>query len=162
MSESATVAEADSDGSQLAVVANHQRAIAVCTYPSLEQNPAAVYLAHLKPTGRRSRRQALYVIAARLTSDQADALICPRHLPRFQHTTAIRAQLSDSYKPATANKIRTFAWPGCNAAPALGDWLALWGLDAGPLFWPLDYTGKLHPRRLTAQSIYNLLRKRAK
>src|SRR4051794_29450593 len=105
MSESASTAETDAGGSQSIVAATNQSAVAVYTYPSLEQNPAAVYLAHLKPTVRRSMRQALDVIAARLTSGKADALTCPWHLLRFQHTTAIRAMLADSYKPATANKM---------------------------------------------------------
>ena len=52
---------------------------------------SAVYLAHLKPSGRRTMHQALNVIAARLTGGKADALTCPWAALRFQHTNAIRA-----------------------------------------------------------------------
>ncbi len=40
-------------------------------------------------------------------------------------------------------------------------WLTLRGEAPGPLFWPIDKGGNLHPRRMTAQAIYNLLQKRA-
>lgn len=71
----------------------------------LEQNPAAVYLAHLQPTGRRTMRQALDVIAGLLTGAQANALTCPWSALRFQHTMAVRARLAAEYQPATANKM---------------------------------------------------------
>jgi site-specific recombinase XerD len=236
-------------------------------YTSLDSNPAAVYLARLKPTGRRTMRQALDVMAGLLTGSKADALACPWAALRFQHTSAIRAQLADRYSPATANKMLSalrgvlkMAWrlglmsaedyaraadlpavrgsslpagrelqsdeliallTACatdpspagvrdaaiisllyttglrrdeivrldladydvtterlvvrgkggkqrtsyvlgGAAQALADWQRLRGQDAGPLFWPILYTGKLRPRRLTAQAIYNLLGKRGK
>jgi len=73
--------------------------------PPLDQNPAAVYLAHLGPGGRRTMRQALDVIAALLSSDQADALTLPWAAVRFQHTAAVRASLAATYAPATANKM---------------------------------------------------------
>lgn len=87
------------------VVISGERALAPIAYPALDQNPAAVYLAHLKPTGRRTMRQALTVIAGLLTQGKADALTCPWPALRFQHTSAIRATLADLYKPATANKM---------------------------------------------------------
>jgi len=51
--------------------------------------------------------------------------------------------------------------PQDGAARALDDWLAVRGHEAGPLFWPVNKGGKLTPRRLSSQAIYNLLRKRA-
>lgn len=242
------------------------RAITPIRYAAADQNPAAVYLAHLKPSGRRTMHQALDVIAARLTNGKADALSCPWAALRFQHTTAIRAYLAEAYQPATANKMLSalrgvlkIAWRlelmtaedharatdlkairgsslpagrelasdeltalqrACaadttpagtrdaaliallytaglrrdeivhldradytpesgrlvvrgkggkqrsvyvlgGAAQALGDWLRLRGEDSGALFWPILYTGALRPRRMTAQTIYNILRKRA-
>ena len=59
------------------VVAGSARALVPMQYPALDQNPAAVYLAHLKPSGRRTMRQALNVIAGLLTSGKAEALACP-------------------------------------------------------------------------------------
>src|SRR5579859_2188857 len=80
-------------------------ALAPRVYPAQDQNPAAVYLAHLKPSGRRTMHQALNVIAGLLTDGKAIALTCPWGALRFQHTMAIRALVADAYKPATANKM---------------------------------------------------------
>src|SRR6266516_870640 len=59
--------------------------------PSLppDQNPAAVYLAHLTLGGQRTMRGALDVIASMLSGGQADALTCNWAALRFQHTAAI-------------------------------------------------------------------------
>jgi integrase/recombinase XerD len=69
----------------------------------LDQNPAAVYIASLgSPSGRRSQAQALRVIAQIMGSDLASVNWSAL---RYQHTAAIRTQLMQAYKPATANKI---------------------------------------------------------
>lgn len=71
----------------------------------LDQNPAAVYLARLAPSGRRTMHQALDTIAGLLTGgQQADCLAFDWSSVRYQHATAIRAQLVTVYKTATANK----------------------------------------------------------
>ncbi len=75
----------------------------ILTHPlPLDQNPGAVYVASLNPTGARSQAQALRVIASILDSDvntlNWGAL-------RYQHTAAIRSQISQAYASATANKI---------------------------------------------------------
>jgi len=44
---------------------------------------------------------------------------------------------------------------------ALADWLGLRGDAPGALFWPINKGGKLTPRRLSSQAIYNMLQKRA-
>jgi len=72
--------------------------------PPLDQNPAAVYLAGLKPTGRRTQQQALDTIAHLLGASDCFSLDWARL--RYQHTAAIMARLADNYKPATANKMR--------------------------------------------------------
>jgi integrase/recombinase XerD len=74
------------------------------TRQPLDQNPAAVYLAGLTPTGRRSQAHALKVIAG-LLAPGADPLSLPWATIRFQHTAAIRAQLVDLYRPATVNRM---------------------------------------------------------
>jgi len=71
----------------------------------LDQNPAAVYLASLEsPTGRRTQKQALDIMAGMLSGGTADCFAFPWAALRYQHTAAIRAQLITRYKPATVNK----------------------------------------------------------
>lgn len=70
----------------------------------LDQNPAAVYLAGLSETGRRTQKQALDTIAGLLTGN-LDCLSCNWAKLRYQHTAAIRSKLSEQYKPATVNKM---------------------------------------------------------
>jgi integrase/recombinase XerD len=78
----------------------------IATTQPLDQNPAAVYLAGLTPTGRRSQLHALKVIAGLLLPGQpVDPLSLPWATLRFQHTAAIRAQLVDLYRPATVNRM---------------------------------------------------------
>ena len=72
----------------------------------LDQNPAAVYLAGLRPSGRRSMLQALNVMAEMLRPGAgATALTLPWHELGYQHTTALATALTErGYKPATVNK----------------------------------------------------------
>ena len=70
----------------------------------IDQNPAAVYLAGLSESGRRSQHQALNVIAGLLTGNY-DAFMCDWSAVRFQHTTAVRSKLQEMYAPATINKM---------------------------------------------------------
>ena len=53
------------------------------------------------------------------------------------------------------------AWLNRGAKAAVDDWLVLRGSEPGPLFWPINKGGRLLPRRLTPQAIYNMLGKRA-
>jgi len=46
------------------------------------------------------------------------------------------------------------------AKHAMSDWLAIRGSEPGPLFWPINKGGRLQPRRMTNQAIYNVLAKR--
>lgn len=69
----------------------------------LDQNPAAVYLATLRPTGRRSMQHYLKVIADKLSDGQHSELTFPWGNLRYQHTSAIRAWLQSDFKVTTAN-----------------------------------------------------------
>lgn len=69
----------------------------------LDTNPAAVYLAKLSASGRRSMRSKLDSVA-RLMGHQ-DALTAPWWQLRYQHTQALRTRLADQYAVATANSI---------------------------------------------------------
>jgi site-specific recombinase XerD len=44
---------------------------------------------------------------------------------------------------------------------ALADWLAVRGQEAGALFWPVNKAGRVISQRMTAQAIYDAMRKRA-
>lgn len=69
---------------------------------SLDQNPAAVYLASLAPTGRRSMAARLRSAAELL--GYPDLVATPWAALRFQHVAAIRARLLDQGKaPASVN-----------------------------------------------------------
>lgn len=70
----------------------------------LDQNPAAVYLASLASEGSRRTQRAGLDAVARLVG-AVDCLAIPWAAMRYQHTAAIRAQLMNRYKPATANRM---------------------------------------------------------
>jgi hypothetical protein len=72
----------------------------------LDRNAAAVYLASMNSeAGRRTMRQALNLCAGLLSSGKANALAFAWHELRFQHVTALRTRLAETYKPASVNKI---------------------------------------------------------
>ena len=72
----------------------------------LDQHPVAVYLTSLSSAhSRRTMRTALHTVAAILTSGDMDAFQIDWSALRYQHTTAVRTVLMETYKPATANKI---------------------------------------------------------
>lgn len=79
----------------------------------MDTNAAAVYLAGLRPSTRKTMQRALNTIA-RLLATPRDAeppaewpddsfLSVPWARMRFQHTDAVRAALAERYAPATAN-----------------------------------------------------------
>jgi site-specific recombinase XerD len=76
---------------------------AITTLQQPHENPAVAYLAGLSEGGRRTQRQALGVIAELLGCP--DIFVCGWAALRYAHTQAIRAKLTEAYKPATANKI---------------------------------------------------------
>jgi integrase len=84
------------------IIRTENLSMATANAQPIDQNPAAIYLAGLQPTGRRSMRQALDLVAAMLGG--GDALAFPWASLRFQHVAAIRAELEKQYKPATVNK----------------------------------------------------------
>ncbi|MFN3242962.1 MAG: tyrosine-type recombinase/integrase [Planctomycetota bacterium] len=231
----------------------------------VDREPAAVYLASLAPSSRRTQGQALNAIAGILTGVEESRVVAWHRL-RYQHTQALRSRLAESYRPATANRMLSAlrgvlreAWrlghiaaedfhravdlkpvrgatlpagrtltsgeihalfgaccddrgpAGVRDAAILGvlfgaglrrqevvlldvgdfdadcgelriqgkgskereafatngilealrDWIAIRGVDAGPLFVPISKSGKLGSGRLSAQAIYNLLRTRS-
>lgn len=235
-------------------------------FQPLERNPAAVYLASLRETGRRTQKIALDQIACLLAGNGSTALNCNWSAVRYQHTAVIRTRLAEKYAPATTNKMlsalrrvlketwklgytsaedyhraasvenvsgetllagrglmqgeisslmmtcvndsslagardaaliallyscglrraeaislnlenydqvaghldvsgkrnkqrRAYLIDG--ALDAMNDWISFRGFEAGPLFWPVNKSGKTVNRRLTTQAIYIILLKRA-
>lgn len=70
----------------------------------LDQNPAAVYLSSLQPTGRQGAQQSLKKVTRILTNGSDDWASIDWAAVRFQHVAAIRSRLIDEkYSPATVN-----------------------------------------------------------
>lgn len=86
----------------------------------LDRNPAAVYLAGLGKGSRRTMRQALEIVSGLLTSGRAGPFRISWNLVRFQHTAAIRSQLTEKYSIATTNKILAALRGALKAAWRLG------------------------------------------
>jgi site-specific recombinase XerD len=74
-------------------------------YRPIGQNAAIIYLASLSEGSRRTMFQSLATIARLLTDGELDVFSLNWGAIRYQHTAAIRAQLAEMYKPATANKM---------------------------------------------------------
>ena len=70
---------------------------------ALDQNPAAVYLAGLGASSRRTMKGALDAIAGML-AEGAGALSFPWVKIRFQHVQAIRSWLEERYAASTTNR----------------------------------------------------------
>ncbi|MBN9386719.1 MAG: tyrosine-type recombinase/integrase [Chloroflexi bacterium] len=78
-------------------------ALEIETLPDLSENPAAIYLASLRPTGRRAMKNLLNVVAEISSSGRHTVFTLPWHELRYQHTAAIRTTLQERYKPASVN-----------------------------------------------------------
>ena len=70
---------------------------------ALDQNPAAVYLAGLSASSRRTMKGALDTIAGML-AEGADALTFPWAKVRSQHVQAIRSKLEEKHASSTTNR----------------------------------------------------------
>lgn len=76
--------------------------LALVTPPD-SQNAAAVYLATLAPSGRRTMGQALHVVVELLGT--GDVRTFPWSSLRYEHAQAVRRVLVERYAPSTANKV---------------------------------------------------------
>jgi integrase len=54
------------------------------------------------------------------------------------------------------------AYTANGSRAALAGWLSVRGVEVGPLFWPIDQAGRITARRLNAQSILEILERRAR
>lgn len=76
----------------------------ITTTGTATRNPVAVYLASLKASSRRTMLQSLNAIAEIVTGQSTDSFGFPWANLRYEHAQAIRSQLAERYKPATANR----------------------------------------------------------
>jgi len=91
---------------ETAVAPFEAHALRIIDDGSVVDNPALVYLASLSKGSRPAMRNALQTIAAIITgNDDVDFVAVPWAHLRFQHTTAVRAQLAERYAHTTANKM---------------------------------------------------------
>jgi len=68
------------------------------------ENPVLIYLARLAPGSRPAMKRSLVSICELLSSNGVPVTELPWHELRYQHTQAIRTELSERYSHATANK----------------------------------------------------------
>ena len=72
----------------------------------VQDHPAAVYLAGLSPSSRRTMTAALDTIAQLGQGNpEVTCWDVPWHLLRFQHTQIMRSALADQYAHTTANRM---------------------------------------------------------
>ena len=87
------------------VVATDAAVLVASQVAAPDRHPAAVYLARLSPSSRRTMREALDTIAGLLTGGGCDAQTLRWEAMRYQHAAAVRAVLMEQYAPATANRM---------------------------------------------------------
>jgi len=88
-----------------AVVRQPSDVSTVSTGVRADQRPALVYLARLSDGSRRSMRQALDSVAARLSSGRCDAESLDWSALRYQHTAALRAALIETVSKRTGKPL---------------------------------------------------------
>jgi site-specific recombinase XerD len=87
----------------------------------VDEHPAAVYLAGLSASSRRTMRGALDTIAQILSGDDQTTLFdIPWQRLRFQHTQAVRSVLTERYAHSTANRMLSALRGTLKAAWKLG------------------------------------------
>lgn len=128
---------------------------------------------HTLPAGRALSGGEIAALMASCEDDPTPAgardaaLICCMYPGGLRREEVVKLDLAD-YDPESGaltvrhgkrNKAR-ITYLANGAGRALGDWLAVRGLDPGPLFYPINKGGKLQPRRMSHQAVYNALGKR--
>lgn len=125
------------------------------------------------PAGRELSQGEILALMTACTSDESPAgtrdaaIIALLYGAGLRRDEAIKLDLQD-YNPETGalvirgkrSKERT-AYLVNGAAEAMADWLSLRGSALGPLFLAINKGGKIHGARMTSQTIYNMLIKRA-
>ncbi len=93
------------DRSPAAVPQGASLALTKKDLPPADRHPALVYLASLSPGSRRTMHASLERIAEIVSGGEAGAADLAWHRLRYQHTALVRTAISETYAPATANKM---------------------------------------------------------
>ena len=102
------------------------------------------------PAGARDAAMIACLYPAGLRRDEVPALDLADYDPASGALTVQHGK---------GNKARiTYLESGGKAA--MGDWLRIRGEQPGALFWPINKAGKITPRRMSNQAVYNALAKR--
>ncbi|MDP9382061.1 MAG: tyrosine-type recombinase/integrase [Chloroflexota bacterium] len=125
------------------------------------------------PAGRNASQGELAALLEACGRDPSPAGARDGAMVAVLYCTGIRrAELAgldlDDYDPATGEiRIRRgkgrkerLVYAVGGAATALADWIQLRGTEPGALFAPVNKGGRIAPRRMTAQAVYNALSKR--
>lgn len=105
MTEAEIIEKEQPEKALIALVPSSNKDLTEGSEEGLERNPAAVYLARLRPSGRRGMLHALNVMARLVSGERRDAFSLPWQDLRYQHTAAIAAALVEQYRPATVNQM---------------------------------------------------------
>ena len=147
-------------------------------YMSAEEYQRAVSIANVPgqtlPPGRELDNGEIYSLMFQCASDNSPSGVRDAALIALLYSCGLRrAEITaldlDQVETETGklliqgkrNKQRT-AYSISGTQEALADWLAIRGVEPGPLFLPITKGGNLRKQRLSTQAIYNILRKRAK
>jgi integrase len=151
---------------QLGLISEEQRARA-CNLPSVEGETL--------PAGRALSAGELQALMMVCENDLTPAgardagLFAALYPAGLRRAEVVNLDLID-YDPESGsltvrhgkrNKARV-SYVSSGAGRALDDWLEIRGLEPGPLFYPVNKSGHLTPRRMTNQAVYNVLLKRGK
>jgi len=124
------------------------------------------------PRGRALRQGELRAVFGACQDDPSPlairdgAILAVLYGAGVRRAEAAALDLEDVDREAGALRVRgkgnkeRLAYVRHGAKEALDDWLALRGLEPGPLFWPVTKGGKLHCRRLSAQAMLYVTRRR--
>src|SRR5438445_9745376 len=105
-----------------------------------------------RPSGRRDAALLAVLYGAGLRRSEVVALDLAHYEPETGALTIRGAKGGKDRLSYTANGSRA----------ALAAWLHVRSMEPGPLFWPVDQAGRMTPRRMTSQSILEILERRAR
>jgi site-specific recombinase XerD len=128
---------------------------------------------HRLPAGRSLAQGELHILFDAVYNDRSPAgtrdaaLLAVLYSGGLRRAEAAALDIADYEEASGALKVRgkgnkeRLVYILGGAALAMADWCLLRGNEAGALFYPINKGGRITPRRMTDQAIYNILVKRA-